>query len=197
MIKKSFLLIVLVPLLASCAGYKSRPLKTLRVEPIKGHRDILFNSHVYNINDCEMYLGRNVIKEGFRPIQIALKNQSSRFLIFNLNNFSLKTTPFDVVARSVYQSVLARALGYGIPGVFFFLWPLIIPAIVDSYWASVANEQLLADYMEKSLANIVIDPDSLLEGLIFISSGNYNSQLNLTLIDRDSHEKIICKSESE
>ncbi len=192
---KKLLLFAPLMLLAGCAGYKSRPLKTLHPEPLKTHKDIHFAAKAYDRMDSETYLGRDTIKAGYRPIQIAIKNKSYRTLNFSLNTINMPIVPVDVVARSVYQSVEARALGYGIPALFVFTIPLLIPAVTDSIWAYQANEQLLSDYTDKSIFTSILKPDSFTQGLIFVANSNYENQLSFTLIDRDTQEKIVCKTD--
>lgn len=190
--KLRFLSLAIVPFLAGCAGYQSRALKKLTPKPVPQHEKILFDAKAFNNCDCNTYLDRNVICAGYTPIQIAIKNESNRYIEFTTDRVNLNTLPANLVAESVYQSVLARALGYGIPGL--FIWPLLIPAVLDSIWASEANEFLLRDYLGKAISNKTLVPDSELEGLIFVANNQYQNKLEVTLIDRDSLEKIVCKS---
>ena len=61
-------------------------------------------------------------------------------------------------------------------------------------WAKEANEQILRDYLEKAIQEKTIVPGSSLEGLIFVPNNSYENNLEVTLIDRDSLENIVCKS---
>jgi hypothetical protein len=191
-LKFKFLVIAVLPLLAGCAGYRSCRLKRLTPQPIAHHENILFAAKAYSHADCHNYLDRSVIQAGYRPIQLVIINKSSKYLEFCNDKINLETVPVNMVAESVYQSVMARALGYGIPGL--FIWPLLIPAVVDSLWAAEANEQLLRDYLGKSVHDKTISPNSELEGLIFVDNNNYQNKLLVTLFDRDTQEHIICKS---
>ena len=183
---------MIVPLLAGCAGYRPRSLKRLTPKPVPQHENILFDAKALNNCDCSTYLDRNVICAGYTPIQIAVKNESNQYIEFTTDKINLNTVPASLVAESVYQSVLARALGYGIPGL--FIWPLLIPAVLDSIWATEANEMLLRDYLGKAISNKTLVPDSELEGLIFVANNQYQNKLEVTLVNRDSLEKIVCKA---
>lgn len=192
--KSRLLFLAILPLLAGCANYRLCPLKRLSLKSVPQHQDILFAAKTFNYSDCKIYLDRDVIGAGYTPIQLAIKNESERCLEFSIEEINLETVPTRVVAKSVYLSVWARALGYGIPGMFIICWPLLIPAVVDSIWAVEANKSLLKDYLDKSIPDKTIIPDSGLEGLIFVSNNNYQNLLEVKLVDKDSLEKIVCKS---
>ena len=190
--KLRFLFLAIVPFLAGCAGYRPRQLKKLTPKPVAQHEKILFAAKAFNHCDCKAYLDRDVIRAGYTPIQIAIRNESNQYIEFTTDKVNINTVPANLVAESVYQSVLARELGYGIPGLFF--WPLLIPAVVDSTWASEANEMLLKDYLGKTISNKTLVPDSGIEGLIFVANSLFENQLEVTLVDRGSFEKIVCKA---
>lgn len=191
--KLRLLFLALIPFLGGCAGYRASKLSHLKLKPVPKHENILFAAKTFQHPDCHIYLGRDVISAGYTPIQIALKNSSQRYLDFSTSNINLKTVSANMAAESVYFSVLARALGYGIPSI-FCLGLLLIPACVDSMWAKEANEQILRDYLEKTIQEKTIIPGSNIEGLIFVPNNSYQNNIEVTLVDRDSRENIICKS---
>jgi hypothetical protein len=191
-LKLRFLFLAIIPFLAGCAGYRPHSLRRLTPKPVPQHEKILFEAKAFNHCDCNTYLDRNVICAGYTPIQIAIKNESNQYIEFTTDKVNLNTVPTSLVAESVYQSVLARALGYGIPGL--FIWPFLVPAVLDSIWASEANEMLLRDYLGKTISDKTLVPDSELEGLIFVANSQYQNKLEVTLVDRDSLEKIVCKT---
>lgn len=193
---KSLCVIGLLPLLAGCAGYKSQSLNKLHPVALADNKKVAFAAKAFNECDCELYLGRNVVKAGYTPIQIAIKNNSEKNLRFSSEELNMRTVPTNIVAESVYQSILARALGYGIPAVLIpiLFLPLGIPAITDSIWASQANEQLLSDYMQKSIRFKTLLKNTSVDGVIFVENNELNDELIVNLIDEDSREKIVCKA---
>lgn len=191
--KLRLLFLAIIPFLGGCAGYRAGNLKHLTLKPVPKHENILFAAKTFCHSDCTDCLGRDVISAGYTPVQIAIKNNSHSYLDFSTSKINLHTVSTKRVAESVYFSVWARALGYGIPSIFCF-GLLIIPACVDSMWASEANEQMLRDYQEKTIQEKTIVPNSSLEGLVFVPNTSYENKLEVTLIDRDSLENIICKA---
>ena len=227
---KSLCLLSLLSLIAGCAGYKAQPLKKLALSPTRENKQILFAAKAFDEKDCETYLGRDVIKAGYTPIQIGLKNESSKQWEFSCDEINMPTVSSDYVAPLMYQSIAARALGYGIPsgvclapagvGLSFFasgsfwgymlgigLLPFTISclalglsfggaAITDSCWAKQANEQLLQDYLSKSLRDQILLPNKSLDGLIFVGTDDLKSELvvTLTATDENGQEKVECKA---
>ncbi len=153
----------------------------------------MFAAKTLHHSDCKVFLGRDVISAGYTPIQLAIENNSRRHLDFSTSKINLRTAPASMVAESVYFSVWAHAIGYGIPSL-FCCGLLLIQACVDSMWAKEANEQILRDYLEKEIQVKTIIPGSSLDGLIFVPNNSYKNKLEVTLVDRYTLEDIVCKA---
>ena len=201
MIKKQILsLILCLPsllVLAGCAGYRSQPLKNLLMNPsIKkiqpAGEQIKFAYKVFTEEDCKKYLGREVIKSGYQPIQITILNKTTRILSFMPKNLSLPCVPNEEVREKVYTSTASRAASYGVAGL--VLPVLFIPAVVDSVWSSEANEQLSKDYTVKTLEDQYLKPDSMINGLVFTARENFTGPFSLTLVDDETNEKFVLNS---
>lgn len=175
---------IILILLSGCAEYRAKPLNRLSKEIPSANtwsQSIALAYHVFNASDCMKYLDRNVISKGYQPIHITLTNNSSHSLNFSLHNFSLPCIPPEEVAQKVYTDTLARAVGYGVTSI--FLWPFIVPAIIDSIGSQKANEQLDVDFANKTLRNQTIRPFSIVNGLLFVPTEELNSEFSITLTD--------------
>lgn len=192
MFKKTLLLLPLVMLLAGCAGYKAKSLKKLNTTPIEKHNDILFAAKTLTPRESVIYLDANVMSKGYKPIHITIDNQSKRTLDLSLNAINMPVVDPTMVAKKFHFTVAGRAIGYGVASL--FLWPFIIPAFIDSMKAQEANKELLMDYMNKSLTNTIIKPSSLLNGLIFVDTINYEPYIKVPLVDSITNEIIMCES---
>ena len=71
-----------------------------------------------------------------------------------------------------------------------FIWPFAIPAIVDGVKSSNANEQLNADYQQKTIGEQVILPQTKFTGLVFAPVSTYRDTFSIVLIDKDSRDVI-------
>src|SRR5690349_14684883 len=124
--------------LTGCASYRAASLDPIysnsasQPAPSSG---IVVTAKAFDSSDCKRYLDRNVLREGYQPVQLYIQNNSSKSYIFSLNRFSLPFARPEQVASTVHTSTMGRALGYGIPGV-LVAWPLIIPAVVDAMRSS-------------------------------------------------------------
>ncbi len=183
-------------ILSGCAHYKSRPLKSLLPKKINNIKEeILFNYKIFNKNDSKAYLGVNVIRAGYIPIQISIKNNTKKRILFSPSQISLKTVPAHVVAEAVKDRTTSRIVGWGITGCFIPIF--IIPAIVDSAWSVEANEKMLIDYSLKSLSKQIIEPTDQLDGIIFVESQDFHENFTVILYDLDSRNIITCKINKE
>ena len=157
---------------------------------------IIVAAKAYDKTDCKRYLDRDVIANGYQPVQLYIQNNSDKSYSFSLNRIDLPFAREDEVARKVHTSTVGRALGYGIPGV-LVLWPLIIPAVVDGIKSSEANEALDYDFSSKIARDQTIGPRSYFNKIIFVPVGDFRQSFSVTLIDQDSNEPDtfhICAS---
>lgn len=179
---------------SGCAHYKARPLGKLSsgVSLEKNEQSMSFIYRVYGKDDCKRFLDRNVLEKGYQPVHITFINNSNRFLYISPSNFSFPCVASDVVAQEVHTSTTKRAVGYGVAGL--FLWPLLIPAIVDGVGSSEANKQLDADFAQKSLRSHVVGPFNMVNGLIFVPLEYFDEDFTVTIFDRDTHEQFVLSS---
>ena len=149
------------------------------------NKDVFIAAKAFNQHECERYLGKNLLKNGFQPIQIIIKNHSNKPLFFSPNNVSFPCTPLDQVIASARTSTAGRAAGYG-AGALFSCGLLAIPAIVDGVGSSNANKLLESDYYCKAAKKQVIEPNSMLNGLLFVSPQSLQSSFKIKLIEEGS-----------
>ncbi|MBJ7449998.1 MAG: hypothetical protein JHC93_06540 [Parachlamydiales bacterium] len=183
---------LLAVLTTGCASYKASNLNALdtEVNAVTQKKDgITVQAKTFDKYDCKRYLDRNVIKEGFQPIQLTIKNDSSRRLILSSSNISLPSAAPNFVAQSVHTSTAGRAIGYGV-GAYFTFGVLAIPAVVDGIKSSQANKALDIDFANKALEEKVLLPHSLNNGLIFVPVDQLQHDFKITFVDADTNETI-------
>lgn len=176
--------------LGGCANYHSRPLNKLTTTiPTNLQEQFLsFSYHIFNKADCLKFLDRDVISKGYQPMHICITNHTSRPFYMSLSNFSLPCASAFDVAKLVHTSTTKRVAGYGILGL--FLWPFLIPAVIDGISSSEANKNLDIDFERKALDDQSISPFSAVDGLIFVPMESFNQQFSLVLIDQETHERF-------
>ena len=100
--------------LPGCASYTALPLENLSIEIVPSQSDssdLLVIGKAFTEADCKRYLDRNVLAEGYQPVQLYLQNNSSKTYIFSLNRLSLSCVSHELVAEKVHTSTVGRAVG--------------------------------------------------------------------------------------
>jgi hypothetical protein len=188
---KQWLLASLI-FLTGCASYSASSLALLPQEQAlqsTQNSNILVTWQSYDKVDCKKYLGRDVISEGYQPIQITIRNNTNDPLYFSPQNFNIPLAPVNEVARKVHTSTAARVVGYGVPGL--FIWPFLIPAVYDGIKSSSANDSLDADYEAKVMREQVIHPLSMFNGVVFVPQKYANQTIEMYLVNSKTNEKVV------
>jgi len=193
--KKPYLLALLpifLSALSSCANYRASSLNALSSEPIiynTSKEQVVVLAKAYNKTDCKRYLDRDVISKGYQPVQIYIQNNSDKNYHFSPDRISLACARSDEVAERVHTSTIARVTAYGIGA--FFIFPLIIPAIVDGMKSIEANTSLDNDFAAKTAREQVIYKHSHFNKLIFVSVESYQPNFNISLVDNTGQVKTL------
>lgn len=177
------------------AHYRAVPLNFINKAHIS-ENEMSFEYKIFNPKDCRRFLGRpQIIRKGYTPIQISITNNTDQMLIMSLDNISLPATPYYTIAELVKFHTSKRVVAWGIPGL--FIWPFLIPAIMEAIESPRANENLIADYANKALTNGMIKPFSTLNGIIFVPNSQVNSFFSITLIGSGNNEKYALTTEAK
>ncbi|HSX38716.1 MAG TPA: hypothetical protein VLE95_07805 [Chlamydiales bacterium] len=183
---------VMVIFLSGCASYSASPLSSLASEIVisqpsngLGGRDVSVGAKAFNKADCKKYLDRDVISEGYQPVQIYIQNSSEKDYLFALNRISVSFATPEEVAEKVHTSTAGRAAGYGVGAL--FLWPLAIPAIVDGVKSAKANEALDNDFSAKVAHDQIIFRHSHFNKLLFVPVNEYQPTFTITLVEQETN----------
>ncbi|HEV2601783.1 MAG TPA: hypothetical protein VGT41_05845 [Candidatus Babeliales bacterium] len=189
---RSFSIAVVIPsliLLNGCAHYRAKPLKPLMPTTQSVEQSISFSYEVFDVDDCVRYLDRNVIAKGYQPIQITLANNTDHYFSVSTKTFSFDCLKPQEVAEKFHTNTVGRAIGYGVAGL--FVWPFIIPAIVDGVGSSRSNKRLDADFSRKTFRSQVIKPHTTVNGLLFVSCDDFDENFTLTVTDQANNQYIV------
>jgi len=147
---------------------------------------VLVAGKALNEADCLKYLGRNVRDYGYQPVQIIIKNNSDKEIIFSPDQISLPCARAEDVVEQAHTSTVGRATGYGAAAV-LTCGLFAIPAIIDGVKSSNANTALDSDYFAKVAKRQVISPNSKMNAIIFVPSGSYTDSFKITLLEEGSN----------
>jgi len=174
-----------------CASYKATSLPTLQPEfapfseTING---VTLSCKTLSKAECKKYFDRDIIDNGYQPVQLSIRNDTKEYILFSNQGVSLPVCSPEEVAEKVHTSTAGRAVGYGVAGL--FIWPLLIPAVVDGVASSQANTNLDRDFSDKNMEQIIINPYATHSGIIFISNNDFQDSFFVRLVDKETKEKF-------
>lgn len=178
-------------LLTGCASYNASTLSMLSPETAlqsNENPNVLVSWKAFDKNDCDTYLDRDVLAEGYVPVQLTIRNNSNDPMFFSPDNFSTPISSPNEVANKVHTSTGGRIAAWGVGGLIFF--PLLVPAVVDGFKSANANDALDADYREKALKEHTIQPHSSFNGVVFIPAHYADQKIHLFLVNQKTHQKV-------
>ncbi len=178
-------------LLSGCASYHASTLSMLPEDSsIVSHKssNVLVSWKAFDKQDCKTYLGRDVLSEGYIPVQFTIRNNSTDPMYLSPSNFNKPLSSVNQVANTVHTNTSGRVAAWGVGGLFFF--PLLIPAFVDGFKSLHANEKLDADYEAKALKEQTIQPHSVFNGVVFIPKENADQKIEMFLVNLTTNEKV-------
>ena len=94
----------------------------------------------------------------------------------------------EEVAQKAHRSTVGRAAGYGVAGI--FIWPLLIPAVVDGAKSSKSNTQMDIDFAAKGIQDSVIQPFTTIDGVIFVPTSEFKTNLTINIVNKETQEKM-------
>ncbi len=181
--------------LSGCARYRAQHLNQLTVRSAqKKQQSVYFASKLFDREDCKKYLDRNVLRQGYQPIQITITNNTSSVLRFTKKDISLTCVSAMQVAKKVHTSTAGRAAGYGVAGL--LIWPFLIPAVVDGVGSSEANRDLDVDFGQKELVDQTINPFTTVNGLIFVPISECSPNFSIKLVNAQSGEELMLSAKN-
>ena len=181
-----------VLLLSGCASYSASPLNSLGPDVVIHYAQdseggIAIVAKAFNKSDCKRYLDRDVIEQGYQPVQLYIQNNSNKDYAFTLNRISLPCARAEEVAEKVHTSTAGRATGYGAAAV-LTCGLFAIPAIVDGVKSSNANTALDNDFSAKTARDQIIFRHSHFNKLLLVPTNEYQSRVTVTLMDLESNK---------
>lgn len=184
----AFFVILLAVSFTSCARYNASALSSVSPEWIRDippSDGLIVAAKTFSKSECKRYLDRDVISKGFQPVQLYIENVSEKTYLFSTKRVNLTLVPPDEVAQKAHTSTLGRISGYGAAAL--FATPLfLIPAVVDGYKSSKANDALDSDFSIKGAKDQLIAPFTHTNMLLFVPLDNMQDSFIITLLDEET-----------
>lgn len=187
----------LLVILPNCAKYRPMglPHPTGHAQEVEGVEVITRKLKSDEFRVCFDTSSKNVYLK-HDAIQLHFKNNRSKPLILKAKNIDLPLESSKLIAKKLHRNTVARAGGYGVGSLFLF--PLIVPAIVDGVKSSKANQKINYDVKSKVInhkQSIIIEPNRSLNKVIFVSKEEVKPTFNIKLIEEGTNKEITipCK----
>lgn len=179
-------MVCLLIILPNCARYEPTTLRTPAGQ-IKEKDGVEVTKYVFNEDDCQTYFDRKIIKKGYQPIQLCIKNNSNKTLVLKSDDIALPLVPVKNVSEKIHRDVSWKTTKY-----FFIGGPAW--AALEGYRSYEVNKKIDKDFAQKTLGDedvIKIKPNKMCNRVMFVTKENYNAEFKITLTDKaNKNEKI-------
>ncbi len=179
-----------VALLASgCATYHAGRLPSSDVSSFNNSQDqdgLKVAVKMMDARESKQVFGVGKVAQLYQPIYIAIDNRTKSSYEFKKRDLNKQSVPAEEVAKTCKFNTAGRATAYGVAGV--FIWPLLIPAVVDGTGSANANSKMESDYMYKEIQDTRIQPNGLLNGVVFVDKMKDGEEIAIRLRNTDTNE---------
>ncbi len=173
-----------------CATYNAGRLPSSDVSTFKNAQDqagLKVAVKFIDARESKQVFGVGKVHELYQPVYIAIDNRTKNSYEFSKRgSINKQSVPAEEVAKSCGFSTVGRATAYGVAGI--FIWPLLIPAVVDGVGSAQANQKMESDYMYKEIKDDRISPNGLLNGIIFTDKIKEGEEFVIRLTNTDTNE---------
>jgi len=155
--------------LTGCATYQAARLPSNDINSTAQSQDqngLKAGVKFFDARESKQVFGVGKLYERFQPVYIVIDNRSQDVYEFKKRDINKTNTPAEEVAKICGFNTAARATTYGVAGL--FIWPLLIPAVVDGVGSSNANQKMQSDFAYKEIPDERIQVNGLLNGVVFV-----------------------------
>jgi hypothetical protein len=177
---------------SGCAKYRPKPLAMPSHIVTQEKEGVALQAALLdNVESKQIFGERSPQAKGYQTIQLALTNKTNQAYELDAHNIGLELASAQVVAHQIGFNTAGRVAGWGIAGL--FIWPFLIPAIVDGVKSSQANRDLERDLDVRTISNgskIYIQPHSTMNKVMFVASENYRTSFDVDLINQHTGDPV-------
>ncbi|MDP8261921.1 MAG: hypothetical protein P9M13_01290 [Candidatus Ancaeobacter aquaticus] len=180
---------VVVLLMQGCAGYNASRLPSTDVTTYDAYQNqdgLKVAAKFLDAKESKDVFGVEDVHKNYQPVYILVDNRTTNTYGFKKRMMSKQTAPAEEVAEKCSFNTAGRATTYGVAGI--FIWPLLIPAVVDGVGSSNANKSMKNDYMYKEIKDERVSPNGLLNGVVFLDRMKDGETLDIRLTNVDNDE---------
>ncbi len=155
----------IVLLICGCAKYNPKPLTPIGLnQKIEVQNNIQAVQKPLTEEECKMFFDRRVIKAGYQPIQISIRNNSTENYVLNSNNIDLPLVSIQDVTKKLHRNPITKGLKY-----FIIAGPLL--GAFEGLNSQGVNNKITSDFNTRCLDEtkiVHIKPNQSLNTVVFI-----------------------------
>jgi hypothetical protein len=192
--KKAISLVLLcVFFVQGCATYRAGvlPSKDVFTYDNRQEKDNLYvAANILDIKETKRIFQFDLQSKGVQPIYIVIDNRGKQTYEFSKANLNKNALSSQEVAEKCKFSTVGRATTYGIAGL--FIWPLLIPAVVDGVGSANANKRIEDDYAYKEITDKArIQPNGMLTGVVFVEKMKPGEDFTMRLLNMETNDLAL------
>jgi hypothetical protein len=119
--------------------------------------------------EAKAYFQRNLSGKGITPVFLTVMNESPHGVEVKRDGIVPLPYPASQVAEMAEFNVPLRVVWFSPLLISIFLWPLLIPVVMNGAGAVKANADMLSDYCRKEFTFGRIEPKDSRSGFLFLS----------------------------
>lgn len=189
-IKKLYLPIsmLIMLLICGCAKYNPQPLRPIGLDQkIEEQNNVQVAKKVLTEEECRTAFDRRIIKRGYQPVQISIRNNSNKNYILDSSDMNLTLAPIQSVTKKLHRDPVTKGIKY-----FIIAGP--VWGIFEGLNSQNVNNQITADLNERCLDEtriVNIKPHQSLNTVVFVSADQANTNsLDLKLRNSENNEYL-------
>lgn len=174
----------------SLTDFFSYPSATENLSLDPKDQGIFVSAKVYTLEKSCLNLSRDLLREGYIPIELAFYNQSAHTYLLSAESVDLKLTSSQTIFKQAVKGSIARKVGFSVAGLFF--WPMIIPSTIDSIHSHRVHKKLKKELEAKTLKGEEekLPPYSSMRRILYVQEEEFKREFAVSLRDADSGKQV-------
>lgn len=197
--KRMFIALIAVSyILTGCASYSVALLPTKDVFNYPSRqvqKEVYVVADILDAKETKQIFQFQLQQKNIQPVFVVIDNRSNQTYQFSKSDINKQLLSADQAADKCKFSTIGRATTYGIAGL--FIWPFLIPAVVDGVGAHQANVKIEEDYMFKEIKDDRILPNGILNGVVFVPNMKKGEDFIIRLKNFDTSEILSFSFKNE
>ncbi|MFA5336320.1 MAG: hypothetical protein WC324_05305 [Candidatus Omnitrophota bacterium] len=175
--------------LEGCASYRGGLLPSkdvMNYEKKQVQKEVYVVADFLDTKETKQIFQFDLQSRGIQPVFIIMDNRSLVTYDFKKSDLNKQVMSSQEVADKCKFNTAGRATAYGVAGI--FIWPFLIPAVVDGVGSSEANRKIEDDYAFKELQDGRLTPNALMNGIVFVPKMKEGEDFTIRLKDMETFE---------